>query len=753
MSWIDWCILLIPLTALTCFAVYSKRYVHSVADYLVAGRVAGRYVICIGDMMAAMSVIWIIQNAEQYYNAGFSLSFWNAIVNPIWMFLALTGFCVYRWRETRCLSIGQFLELRYGSKFFRIFCAGIRTIAEMVTNAIGPAIAANFFIYFLGLPHKITFLGVNLPCYGIVVGMCLILALIFILPGGRISLLITDAIQGMVSYPIFVMIIGYVILFFSWGNDILPAMANRAAGESFINPYDMEQLTNFNIFSLIVTLLGGILNRASWIGNDVSGAGKTPHEQKMGNLIGTFRNGMAVMMVIIISMIVISFMNNEKFKTGSKFGVSSTQIRQELSAKILEEVVADKNLRDKTNANIATINDRFTHEDWERPNSQNDNPDTPYLDTVRSTLGDTPEARLQFQKFRSLYSQMLTPVVLSKIFPVGMMGLFCLLMIMLLISTDDSRIFNAASTLVQDMILPLYKNQLSPKTHMLMLRLASIGVGIFFFVVSIFFAQLDYILMFTTIMCSLWLGGAGPIMLGGLYTRFGNLVGAWCAIIFGCGTSLVGLICQRNWADIIYPFLERHGWVDAFGRVLEAAGAPFYPYIQWKMDAVKFPINSFEIYCISMLLAVITYILGSLITYKPYNLDKLLHRGEYADENSLPMVVEKLTFKNIFKKIINITPEYTLGDKIIAYSVFGYSFVYQILICFGVVVIWNFIYPWPIEWWSINFYVTVILVPSIVGVIATIWLTWGGVKDIRQMLIDIHNIKEDDSDNGQVFDE
>ena len=751
MSWIDWCILLIPMSCLIALAVYTKRYARSVADYLVAGRVAGRYIICVGDLMAALSVIYLIQMTEQYYNAGFSLSFWNAVANPIWIFLALSGFCIYRWRETRCLSIGQFLELRYGSKFFRIFCATIRTIAEMVTNAIGPAIAANFFIYFLGLPHRIMIFGVNLPCYGIVVGLCLLLALIFILPGGRISLLITDAIQGMVSYPIFVMIIGYVLLYFSWGEDILPAMQNRVDGQSFINPYDMEQLTNFNIFSLIVTVFGGILNRASWIGNDISGAGKTPHEQKMGNLIGTFRSGMSTMMIIVLAMITISFMNNEKFKTSSNFGISNTEVRLALSNKILDEVVENKEVREQTKLNLTTVNDRFTHEDWERPNSQTDNPDTPYMDTVRSTLGDTPQARLEFQKFRSLYSQMLTPVLLSKIFPVGMIGLFCLLMIMLLISTDDSRIFNAASTLVQDIILPLCKNQLSPTAHIWILRFASIGVAIFFFIVSLFFAQLDYILMFTTIMCSLWLGGAGPIMVGGLYTRFGNLVGAWCAIIFGCGTSLFGLICQRNWADIIYPFLERHGWVDNVAKILEVAGSPFYPYIQWEMDSVKFPINSFEIYFISMILAIATYILGSLITYKPYNLEKLLHRGEYADENSIPLVKEKWTLKNIFNKLVNITPEYTLGDKIIAYSVFGYSFVYLILISFCGAVIWNLFYSWPIKWWSIYFFITSLIVPSIVGIISTVWLTWGGVKDIKQLFIDLKNVKEDDSDNGQVL--
>ena len=59
-----------------------------------------------------------------------SVSFWGAITAPVGIFIGLTGYCTYRWRQTRCLSFGQFLELRYCSKFFRVFCSALRTIAE-----------------------------------------------------------------------------------------------------------------------------------------------------------------------------------------------------------------------------------------------------------------------------------------------------------------------------------------------------------------------------------------------------------------------------------------------------------------------------------------------------------------------------------------------------------------------------------------------------------------------------------------------
>ena len=750
MSWIDWCIVAIPMILLIGVSIYSRRYARGVVDFLAAGRIAGRYVLSVGDMTAGLSVITLVAGCEQNYQTGFAVGFWSAITAPVGVFMALTGYCMYRWRQTQCLSMGQFLEMRYGSKFFRIFCAGLRTIAEMVTNAIGPAIATNFFIYYLGLPHKVMICGINLPCYGIIVFLCLCLAMIFIWPGGRISLLITDCVQGLLSYPIFVVIVGYIILHFSWTEDIAPVMWNRVPGQSFMNPYDISQLRDFNIFALIVTLLGSVLNRAAWIGNDTSGAGKTPHEQKMAGVLGAWRNGFAWMMILLLAIVVIVFMTSPKFATEHhEFSVSSSEVRQELSAKVLEEAVPDVAVRTKIINALEKIPATQKVEDFKKPLSQQDNMDTPYFNTVREVLGDSPEGRHQFQKYRSLYHQMMMPAVVSKIFPVGMLGLFCLLMVMLLISTDDSRIFNASSTLMQDMLLPLFKGRLDPKKHLLYLRLMTVGVAVFFLIVSLFFTQLDYINMFTTIMCALWCGGAGPIMVCGLYSRFGNLTGAWCAIIFGSGTSLLGLILQRHWALTVYPFLEQMGWVEGINTFLVTVSSPFNPWVSWSMDPVKFPINSFEIYFISMVLSVGGYIVGSYLTYKPYDLDKLLHRGAYALEPEPPK--EKWTLRNLFGRLIGITPEYTLGDKVIAYSVFFYSVVYSVGIIFFAIVIWNLISPWPKEWWTIKFFITTLLVPGIVGVISTVWFLIGGIHDTRQLFIDLEKRVEDPDDNGQIL--
>jgi Na+/proline symporter len=727
-------------------AFYSRKYVRDVADYLACGRVAGRYVISVGDLTSGLSVITLVAMVEQNYQVGMAISFWNAISVPLWVFISLTGFTIYRFRQTRSLSIGQFLEQRY-SRSFRIVAAMIRTIAEMVTNAIGPAVAVRFFIYFIGIPHKISLFGYEIPTYGILVALMLITALVVLWPGGRISLLITDCFQGIISYPIFVIFTVFVLMQISWFTDVTPVMLDRAPGENFLNPMDINELRDFNLFALIVSLIASVLNRAAWVGNDTTNAGRTPHEQKMANILGTWRNGFSSTMMVLISIFVFVFM------TSGRFAPQANEVRIELSKRIAEEVIENPATRAKVVERVSALKP-IPHEiGKDIPYCRKNNPDTQFLDCTLTTLRETktPNDNAVFQNFRSLYNQMMMPIIFGKLFTPVLMGLFVLLMLMLLLSTDTARIFNASSTLVQDVILPLKKTPLSMNEHLMYLKLCSLGTMVFFFVVSLFFAQLDYINMFVTIMCAVWLGGAGPIMVGGLYTRFGTTFGAWCALIFGSGLSALGLICQRNWADHIYPWLDRCGYIQQVGDFLVTVSRPFHPYVVWKMDPIKFPINSIEIYFLSMVLGVVAYVLGSLITYKePYNLDRLFHRGQYNDGENLTTEGPTWTWKGLYNKIVGITPEYTTGDKMIAWSVVVWSLVYGFGIMFCGVLIWNMFSPLSPEGWSMYFFINTVVASLVVGAVSTVWFLVGGILDTRSLMRNLEKRVVNPLDDGRV---
>lgn len=747
MSWYNWVIVVVPLLFVFGMALYSRRYIRDVVDFLSAGRVCGRYVISVAGLEGALGVITLVAFVEAHYKAGFAYGFWNAIVTPVALLLSLTGFFVYRFRETRAMSIGQYLEMRY-SRRFRIFAAFIRTFSEMMTNTIGPAVAARFFIYMFDWPSTLGILGLEVPTFAFVTGLTLVFAITVIWAGGLISLVVTDAIQAIISYPIFVIFSVYVLLHFSWFGEIVPALSNRAPGESFLNPFDVGELRDFNIFAVVVALFSTLLNRGVWCGGGTDTAARTAHEGKMAGILGTWRNGFSQTMMLLIAIAVITTMNHADFSGEAR------ENRISLTRQILEEKRVDPTLRERVVSAVEAIPEQKRGAD--APLSIKDNLDTKYFKTVQDVLveeqGDA-RGNAATLEFRSLFNQMMLPVALRQMLPGPLLGLMCLLMLMLMLSTDDSRIFASARTLAQDVVMPLLKKPLSVKQQLWLIRWLTLFVCACFFCGAIFLSQLDYINLYLTIMSAIWIGGAGAVTMGGIYTRFGTTFGAYASIITGAFIAGGGALVQRNWPDHVYPFLERMGWVPAVDWLLRTVASPFVPYIRWEMDAVKFPVNSVELFFLAMVSSILAYCLGSLITYrKPFNLDKLLHRGEYDIEGKAP-IKENWTWRNALSKIIGITPEYTKGDRIIAWSVFIYSFGYGFLVCFVGIVLWNLVDPWTIRGWGIKFYITALIIPCIIGTVSTVWFFTGGILDLRRLFRDLAARVSTPEDNGRVNDD
>lgn len=759
---IDLLIVIVPFCLIVYLALRSRIFARDAVDFLAAGRVANRYVLCAGDMAATMSVLSIVATVETNYVNGFALAFWGKLFVPISIIMALFGFVTYRWREVQCLSRGQFIEMRYDSKVFRVATSAVATVAELTCNALYPAVTANFFIYYLGIPHHFTLLGVTFPTFAVVVVLCIMIALLMIIPSGRVSLLITDAIQGVLSYPIFAIISVFILFKLDFDQDVAATLADRVPGQSFLNPYDIQKFRDFNIFATIVNIVNNILNRGAWYGNDTTNSAKTPHEQKMAGILSSFRNGFAITMVPLLGILAYCFMHGANFNSineRNSFQCTSDQVRLQLSEHILGEIIPeDEQLRSQIIERLQAIPPEKHEIGLDEPYSQEGNPDTRFLEVVGNSLGDTPEGRHRFQRFKAVFSQMRGPVLFSKVFPAGIYGLFVLLMLMLLISTDDSHIFNAAGGIVQDIVLPLSKEELTPQRQIRWLRISSMLVGLFFMVIAIFFSKIDYIWMITTILSSIWLGGAGPIILGGLYTRFGNLTGAWCALVFGSGFSTSCCIIQQTWVKHICPWIEGHpGWYDSLDGMLRSLSAPFEPWIHWEMSTIKFPINSYEILAISMILSCGAYVVGSLVSGKRFNLDKLLHRGAYASPEKLAFVAEQkaiLARQGIFRRILNtmisITPEYTKADRIIAWAMFFYSFVWSFIVIWCGVLLWNAFSPFTIHGWKLYLLVSTFIVGIVVGIISTIWFGIGATWGIIQLFKDLRARKIDITETGKV---
>ena len=126
-----------------------------------------------------------------FYNNGLPVQWWWMMSAPLGLFIALTGFVVYRFRETRALTLAQFFEMRY-SRRFRFFSGFLCWLSGILNFGIFPAVTARFLIYFTGLPQKIEFGSVSVPTLSVVMLIYLGIAVYIACFGGQISIMLTD---------------------------------------------------------------------------------------------------------------------------------------------------------------------------------------------------------------------------------------------------------------------------------------------------------------------------------------------------------------------------------------------------------------------------------------------------------------------------------------------------------------------------------------------------------------------------------
>ena len=348
---------------------------------------------------------------------------------------------------------------------------------------------------------------------------------------------------------------------------------------------------------------------------------------------------------------------------------------------------------------------------------------------------------------------MRVPMALRYLLPIGITGLFCAICIFLMVSTDTSYMLSWSSIIVQDVILPIRRKPFTPKEQLSLLRWIIACVAVFAFFFSYFFGQVDYILMFFAITGAIWLGGSGPCIVGGLYWKRGTAIAAWAALISGSSLAVLSILLQKYWVGGIYPWLYAHGLVDTVAVWLERISFPFEPIIKWRMSSEKFPINSQEVYAISMLVSIGLYVIISLITSRGgrvFNMDRMLHRGKYHREG-LKLEQPGFTLRNLVPQLIGIDNQYTRGDKILAWSVFIWSFGWGFLFSFVFIAVWNLISPWSNDAWLQWFFINNVIVAGIIGMVSTVWFSIGGTLDLRRLFKDLAKKEENVLDDGRVI--
>ncbi len=670
LHWIDYSIILIPMVVVIIVSWHTRRHMKSVADFMSASRCAGRYLVCVSSGEAAFGAISAVAIFEYIYKAGFAISWWSMISMPAGLLIVLTGYVIYRYRETRVMTLAQFFEIRY-SRNFRVFAGLMAFLSGALNYGIFPAVSARFFVNYCGLPQMVSILGTSVPTFAILMFLFLGFALFLTLTGGQLTIMITDCLEGLVSGGFYIFVAIALLCMFSW-SEISEAMSHAPKGESMLNPFDTAQAQDFNIWYVLIGIFGMFLNQMAWQGGHAfRSSAASPHEAKMGNILGGWRGVARTVMITLLGICAFTYMNHPDFAAGA-----------------------------------AQVN-----------------------------------AQLQAIDGAQIQSQMRVPVALSHLLPVGIKGMFASIMFFAMVAVDGSYLHSWGSIFIQDVILPFRKTPFTSRQHIRLLRWSITGVAVFAFFFSLLFTQTDYILMFFALTATIFVGGAGCAIVGGLYWKKGTTVAAWSGMIAGSALGVGGIIIEQPAVWHRVPALLRWG-VDHFS-VLGAVG--WIHSLQVDFPS-KFPINGQVVFFYSMVISVTLYVLVSLLTCRGnFNMDRMLHRGPYAMEGASP---ESARRKWSWGGMMGFDHEFTLGDKIISGGTFWWNILWFVV--FVVMSIGYLIRPWPMGVWSTYWHINQVVLPLFIGITTTLWFTWGALRDLRRLFQSLKTVRRSKLDDGMV---
>lgn len=305
MHWIDWVIVIGLILFLTWAAFCTKKFTLSVADFLAANRCARRYLLSVSQGMAGVGAISVVAGFEMYYKAGFTAAWWQLLTVIVSTVIFLSGWVFYRFRQTRALTMAQFLEMRY-SKNFRIFAGLIAYLSGIVNFGIFPAVGARFFIHFCGLPDTIL-------VYAIVMLVLLAFALFFTFIGGQIAVMITDFIQGTFTNIMFVVIMIVSLLLFSW-TQISDALIASPTDASMIHPFQTQATEGFNLWYFLIYAFTMFYMTGVWQGSQgYNAAALNAHEARMGKILSSWRILPLYSFMMIVPICVYALLNHADF--------------------------------------------------------------------------------------------------------------------------------------------------------------------------------------------------------------------------------------------------------------------------------------------------------------------------------------------------------------------------------------------------------------------------------------------------------
>ena len=266
----------------------------------MAGRNVGRYLGLESDSMAGLGAVTILALWQMVYNSGFVGIMWYLLMPTAAAFVALTGFAIYRFRQTRAMTLGQFVEMRY-SKKTRILFGFAAFTAGVINMGVFPAAGAHFFVNYCGLPDRIIttdpiplFAGMSIPGLEIslmATTLMLILvgaAVIICFNGGQVTLVVTNFVQALFVNVMLITIMFAIYKMFTWEQfseaylSAVDSATGKPMAETLLHPFSSERVEGFDKTFFLIGIFTMAYWVISWAPNTlVTSSASGAHEAKM----------------------------------------------------------------------------------------------------------------------------------------------------------------------------------------------------------------------------------------------------------------------------------------------------------------------------------------------------------------------------------------------------------------------------------------------------------------------------------------
>lgn len=502
---LDWWILAIYLAAIGGVGVWVNRYIHSVADYMVAGRSAGPALNVATFVATGLCLVTIMYSAIDGFNRGFAYMILGVIGMAIGLFIGSTGFVVRKLRAARLTTLPEYFQVRY-SRRVRVVAGVICALAGILNMGLFPKMGATFITYATGLgsagvtrivvegdaPGKVSAAKAADPAQAariaeehmarqratlarqeltvnIVMTIILVIVLIYTVTGGMVAVIVTDYTQFVLLALGLGLGVFYCLTRPELGWDKIVGSWGQYRGEAAFNPLHVGSYGWAWVAWMLVHFAAAALCWAPEASRTLTA--RDPETARKTFLYGSPGQFIRLAIPALFGIAAFCFISQN----------------QELARHFFPEGLRGK----------------------------------------------------------GVHADQAAPLLLGKIIPAGLLGVVLAGMVSALMSTHDSYFMCWASVIARDVIVPLRRRELTDKEQIRITRIVIVCIGVFLLVWGVWYKLPDSVWNYMAVTGSVYLCGAIVILIGGMYWKRASSAGALAGLLGGLAS--VPIVFLPDW--------------------------------------------------------------------------------------------------------------------------------------------------------------------------------------------------------------